>query len=462
MGKQHTLKKICSLKGKGLHKGKDVSITFHPADINHGIVFKRTDLEENNLIPASAESVVEAIRGTVISNKNGAVVRTIEHVMAALAGLAIDNVLIEIDNEEVPIVDGSSIEYVKLFQQAGIVEQDADKNIFELKEVITWKDSNSDIEIMAIPSESFKVSVLVDYKTKVLGMQHAELNNISDFAKEIAPARTFCFLHEILPLINANMIKGGDVENAIVYVNNILEDKELQQIATFFNRHDIKVENTGILNNISLHFDNEVARHKLLDLIGDLNLIGYGLKAHIIAKYPGHATNTAFALMMVNKIKEEQRKVVFDVNKPPIFNSVEIKQKLPHRFPFLLVDKIIELTNERVVGIKNATINEEFFNGHFPQEPVMPGVLLVEGMAQTGGVLVLNQVPDPENYLTFFLSMDKVKFRAKVSPGDTVVYEMILLEPIRRGLAHMKGKAYVNQKVVAEGDFLAQIVKEKE
>ncbi len=459
MSKQYTIKKSCSLKGKGLHNGKAVTVTFQPADVNHGIVFKRTDLEENNLILASAELVIETTRGTVISNKEGATVRTIEHVMAALAGLEIDNVLIELNGEEIPIIDGSSIEYVKIFQQAGLLEQDADKKIFELKEVITWKNPNSDIEIIAIPSENFKVSVLTDYKTKVLGVQHAELNNIKDFATEIAPARTFCFLHEILPLINANMIKGGDVENAIVYVNHILEEKEIQQIATFFNRHDIKVENTGVLNNIKLHFDNEVARHKLLDLIGDLNLIGYNLKAHIIAKYPGHATNTAFARMMISKIKAEASKVVFDVNKPPIFNSIGIKEKLPHRFPFLLVDKIIELTANRVVGVKNATINEEFFTGHFPQEPVMPGVLIVEGMAQTGGILVLNQVPDPENYLTFFLSMDKVKFRSKVSPGDTLIYEMILLEPIRRGLAHMKGKAYVNQKVVAEGDFLAQITK---
>ncbi len=459
MSKQQSLKATCSLKGKGLHLGTEVTITFHPADVNHGIVFKRIDIEENNTIPASIEWVSETTRGTVLTNRNGVSVRTIEHVMAALAGLEIDNILIELDGEEVPIMDGSSIDYIKTLSNAGIREQSEDKKVYNLQETIQWKDPNSDIEFIAVPADSFKVSVLVDYKTQVLGVQYAELQNIKDFAKEIAPSRTFCFLHEILPLIKANLIKGGDVENAIVYVNHIVSDQEIGEIATFFNRHDIKVEKSGILNNIELHFDNEVARHKLLDLIGDLNLIGQSINAHIIAKYPGHASNTHFAKMIANKIKKDTLTPNFDVNVKPLFNSNDIKKKIPHRFPFLSVDKIIELTESRVVGVKNATINEEFFTGHFPQEPVMPGVLIVEGMAQTGGILVLSQVPDPENYLTFFLSMDKVKFRNKVSPGDTLVYEMILLEPIRRGIAHMKGKAYVNQKVVAEGEFLAQITK---
>ena len=459
MNKQHTIKTACSLKGKGLHKGKEVTITFYPAEINHGIIFKRIDLENNNIIPASAELVTETTRGTVLTNKHGVVVRTIEHVMATLAGLEIDNILIELNNEEIPIMDGSAAMYINILQQSGICEQTADRKIYELKEVIQWKSPNSDIELTAIPSDTFKISVLVDYKTQVLGLQYAELKNINDFASEIAPCRTFCFLHEILPLIKANLIKGGDVENAIVYVNNIWDEKEIAEIAAFFNRHDINVEKSGVLNNISLYFDNEVARHKLLDVLGDLYLIGQPLKAHIIAKYPGHASNTQFAKMILEKIKKEEQIPVFNIGKKPIFNSNEIKTKLPHRFPFLLIDKIIELTEMRVVGIKNATVNEEFFTGHFPNEPVMPGVLIVEGMAQTGGILVLNQVPDPENYITYFLSMDKVKFRNKVSPGDTLIYEMILLEPIRRGLAHMKGKAYVDQKIVAEGEFLAQITK---
>ncbi|NLE62298.1 MAG: bifunctional UDP-3-O-[3-hydroxymyristoyl] N-acetylglucosamine deacetylase/3-hydroxyacyl-ACP dehydratase [Bacteroidales bacterium] len=461
MIKQQTLKCSCKLKGKGLHIGKEVNITLLPADVNHGIKFKRIDLENQPIIPASVELVSETSRGTVITNKEGVSVRTIEHLMASLSGMGIDNVLIELDGEEIPILDGSAQPYVTAIEKVGFIEQEAERKTYELKDVVKWKDPDSDIEIMAIPSDAFKVSILVDYKTKVLGQQYAELMHLNDFAKEIAPSRTFCFLHEILPLIKSNLIKGGDLDNAIVYVNNMPEASEFNEIANFFNRHDIKVENTGILNNVSLHFPNEVARHKLLDVIGDLGLIGYELKAHIIAKHTGHASNIRFARLLLGKIKKEEQIPVFDLNKKPLFTSQEIKSKLPHRFPFLLIDKIIELTETRVVGIKNATINEAFFSGHFPQEPVMPGVLIVEGLAQTGGILVLNQVPDPENYLTFFLSMDKVKFRTKVSPGDTLIYEMILLEPIRRGLAHMKGKAYVNNKIAAEGEFLAQITKEK-
>jgi len=461
MIKQKTIEKSFHLCGKGLHGGKKATITFRPADENHGIKFQRIDIEGKPLVEAVVSNVYATSRGTSIRNSNGNEINTVEHLMAALVGCGINNVLMEIDSDEVPIMDGSSRCFVDEILKVGIREQEVEQIVYQLKDVIYYEDKENHIELIAIPSDTFKISVTVDYGTKVLGTMTAEMENIGEFAKNIAPNRTFCFLHEILPLIKHNLIKGGDFENAVVYVAQDISESDKKEITAFFGEKDIQLTENGTLNNTSLHFSNEAARHKLLDLIGDLALIGTPIQAQIIAKCPGHTANTQFAKLIADKIKKEKETVCFDLTKKPVYKIEDIKRLLPHRPPFLLVDRVLELEAERIVGTKNVTMNESFFVGHFPDEPIMPGVLIMEGLAQLGGVLVLGHVPDPENYSTFFLKMNNVRWREKVTPGDTLVYEMRLLEPVRRGLVHMFGKAYVNNKLVAEGDLTAMIVKTK-
>jgi UDP-3-O-[3-hydroxymyristoyl] N-acetylglucosamine deacetylase/3-hydroxyacyl-[acyl-carrier-protein] dehydratase len=380
--------------------------------------------------------------------------------MAALAGCGVHNVLVELDASEIPILDGSSSLFINAIEQAGILSQEKELPVYVVKEIIHYEDKEKNIEIMAIPSDTFKVSVMIDYKTNVLGCMHAELNSLDDFASEIGSSRTFCFLHELLPLIKNGLIKGGDVENAVVYVENTINDADKKEICSFFNISELEISEHGVLNTV-LRYANESARHKLLDLIGDIALVGEPVQAHIIAKYPGHTANNQFARLLLDKIKKDKNSVSFDLTKEPVYKIEDIKRILPHRPPFLLIDRVLEVTETRVVGLKSITVNEPFFLGHFPEEPVVPGVLIMEGLAQTGGILALGQVPDPEHYSTYFLKMNDVRWRQKVVPGDILVYEMVLVEPIRRGIVHMFGKAYVNNKVVAEGDLMAQIVRNR-
>jgi len=458
---QKSIKNEITVSGLGLHTGQMVNMTFKPAPENHGIKFQRTDLEGKPVIAAIVENVSDTSRGTTIA-KNGAIVSTIEHVLSALSGLEIDNVLIEIDGPEIPIMDGSAKYFVDAIEKAGIVDQKAEKDFFVLDSVISYTDADKKIEIIAIPSREFKVSVMIDFETKVLSTQNANLNHIRQYKEQIAPCRTFVFLHELEYLLNNNLIKGGDLNNAIVFVNKTVTQAELDRLAGVFNKPTVEVKTEGILNNLNLHFPNEPARHKLLDVVGDLALAGKPVKAHIIANRPGHAANVEFARLL--KKQMEKAKTVVKVpeyhpDKKPIYNVKEIMGFLPHRPPFLLVDKILELSDQHVVGLKNVTMNESFFVGHFPDEPVMPGVLQIEAMAQSGGILLLSTVPDPENYITLFLKIEEVKFRNKVVPGDTLIFRLDLMAPIRRGLCHMKGVAYVGKKAVMEAVMLAQIVK---
>ncbi|MCD4730485.1 MAG: bifunctional UDP-3-O-[3-hydroxymyristoyl] N-acetylglucosamine deacetylase/3-hydroxyacyl-ACP dehydratase [Bacteroidales bacterium] len=459
--KQKTIAKSISVSGKGLHTGVDVKLTFNPAPENFGIQFRRTDIEGQPVIKANSDFVVDTNRGTTIGI-NGHVVNTIEHVMAALRGKSVDNVLIEVDNFETPILDGSSRYFTEALNEVGIVEQNAEKTYIEIDEVLSYIDPENKVELLAIPSDEFKISVLIDFETDVLSTQNATLDRIEDFQDEIANCRTFVFLHELEYLISNNLIKGGDLSNAIVFVNRVISQEELDRLAKLFNKPSVKVLNKGILNNVDLYFENEPARHKLLDVIGDLSLVGAPLKAHIIAKRPGHKANVEFAKIIKQHIvnKEKNRfKPPFDLDKKPLFDINDIKRILPHRPPFLLVDKIMDLDDNHVIGVKNVTMNEGFFVGHFPDEPVMPGVLQIEAMAQVGGIFSLSKKEDSESYITYFLKIDNVKFRNKVVPGDTLVFSLELKSPIRRGLCHMKGIGYVAGKPVIEGEMLAQISK---
>lgn len=459
--KQTTIAEEVSISGIGLHTGFNVNLKFIQAPANTGYVFRRVDLEDKPEFQALADYVVDTSRGTTLEYK-GARITTIEHVLAALVGLNIDNVIVEMDQEEAPILDGSSYYYVQILKEAGLKELDAERVYFEVDEVISYKNEDRDTEMTILPDDSRRISTMIDYKTEVLGTQNAELNNYADFAEEIAPCRTFVFLHELEFLLDNDLIKGGDLSNAIVFVNKEVSEQELERLAKLFNKPTVKVMQKGILNNLELKFDNEAARHKLLDVIGDLALVGMPIKGRVIAVRPGHETNVAFA----KKIREHIKKrndgpPKIDLNQKPLYSIEDIKKMLPHRNPFLLVDKVLEVTEETVVGIKNVTMNEEFFVGHFPNEPVMPAVLQVEAMAQCGGILVLSQVPDPENYITYFLRIDNVRLRQKVVPGDTLVFDLKLMSPIRRGLCQMSGKAWVGDKVVMEAELLAQIAKKK-
>jgi len=460
---QQTIKKPITVSGLGLHTGSVVNLTFKPAPDNHGVVFVRTDIEGHQGIAADVSYVVDTSRGTTIE-KNGVRIHTIEHVMSALVGLGIDNMLIEIDGPETPIMDGSAKSFIEALAEAEVIEQKAKKEYFVVDSVISYTDPENKIEIIAIPSNEYKVSVMIDFETRVLSTQNANLNHIDDFREQIAPCRTFVFLHELEYLMSNNLIKGGDLNNAIVFVNKAVNQEELDRLAELFDKPKVAVKPEGILNNLDLHFDNEPARHKLLDVVGDLSLCGKPIKGHIIANRPGHAANIEFAKILkkqIDKSAKVEKVPEYDPNKKPVYDILGIMKLLPHRPPFLLVDKILELGDQHVVGLKSVTMNEGFFVGHFPDEPVMPGVLQIEAMAQTGGILLLSTIPDPENYLTLFLKIEEVKFRNKVVPGDTIIFRLDLLAPIRRGLCHMKGVAYVGKKVVMEATMLAQIAKKK-
>lgn len=461
--KQKTVAKDITLSGKGLHTGLYVSMVIKPAEVNTGIRFMRIDLEENPIVHAIVDNVIDTSRGTTL-DENGVRVATIEHLMAALAGHSIDNVLIELDGPEIPIFDGSSKLIFEAIAEAGIKELDADKKYFELKERVDFIDVDKGIEIVAFPDDHLSITVQIDYNSKVLGNQYASLNSISDFGKEIAPCRTFVFLHELEQLVKHNLIKGGDVDNAIVIVDRQVTQEELDRLAELFNKPKISVQPEGVLNNIQLRFQNEPARHKLLDMVGDLSLVGKPIKARIIASRPGHHANTEFAKILRKIIKKESLKPAvpeYNPDAPPILDIIQIMKVLPHRPPFLLVDKIIYRDENTIAGVKNVTMNEPFFVGHFPGEPVMPGVLIIEAMAQCGGLLALNTVTDPENYLTYFLKIDKVKFKKKVVPGDTLIFKLQLIEPIRRGIVTMWGQSFVGETLVTEAELCAQIVKVK-
>jgi UDP-3-O-[3-hydroxymyristoyl] N-acetylglucosamine deacetylase/3-hydroxyacyl-[acyl-carrier-protein] dehydratase len=456
--KQHTLANEVSLSGVGLHTGKEVLMTLKPAPINHGYAFVRTDLEGHPVIEADANYVVNTQRGTNLE-KLGVKIHTSEHILSALVGMGVDNCIIELSGPEPPIMDGSAKYFVEAIDRVGVVEQDAVREEYVVKDIISFTDEKTGSEIIVMPADEYQVTTMVDFGTKVLGTQNATLKSIADFKSEIANARTFSFLHELEMLLDHGLIKGGDLNNAIVYVDKELSPETTEKLKVAFKKDSISIKPNGILDNLTLHYPNEAARHKLLDVIGDLALVGMPIRGKIIANKPGHQVNTQFAKKLSKIIRLEKRNNVpkIDLSQPPIKDVNDIMGLLPHRPPFLLVDKIYELSDKHVVGIKNVTMNEPFFVGHFPGAPVMPGVLIIEAMAQTGGILALSSVPDPENYLTFFMKIDNVKFKEKVVPGDTLIFRLELMMPIRRGIVQMQANAYANDKL----ELMAQIVKAK-
>jgi UDP-3-O-[3-hydroxymyristoyl] N-acetylglucosamine deacetylase/3-hydroxyacyl-[acyl-carrier-protein] dehydratase len=461
--KQRTLVKEVSLNGKGLHTGINVTITFKPAPANHGYKFCRIDLPGKPLIEALAENVADTSRGTTLV-QNNASVATIEHVLAAFHGMRVDNALIELNSPEAPIMGGAAWKFVEAIKEAGIIEQKEERNYFAVKQKITFSDEEHGVDLIVYPDDHFSINVLIDYNSRILGNQYAILDSIEDFEENICKSRTFVFFHELEPLYNMGLIKGGDLDNAVVILEKEVEQAEIDRIAKLFNRPGINKHTAGILNNTELRYPNEPARHKLLDLMGDLALVGHPIKGKVVATRPGHASNTRLAKIMRQEMKKALSKrniPVYDPSQPPVFTIEDIKKRIPHRAPFLLVDKIISLDENVVVGIKNVTFNEPYFQGHFPDEPVMPGVLIIESLAQAGGLLILGNVEEPEKYSTYFLKIDKLKFKHKVVPGDTIILKIEMIEPMRRGIVTMYGQAFVGNNLVAEGEMTAQVIKNK-
>jgi UDP-3-O-[3-hydroxymyristoyl] N-acetylglucosamine deacetylase / 3-hydroxyacyl-[acyl-carrier-protein] dehydratase len=459
--KQRTLAKSFSLEGVGLHTGKPVTIQFEPADINFGIRFVRVDMKDQPVLLADVNQVVSTNRGTTIRNGE-AQISTVEHVLSALTGSGIDNVLIKVNGPEIPIMDGSAIDFVEGIQSAGSIEQPAEREYFEIEEPISFRDEVTGTELLALPGDTFEVTAMIDFNSQILGHQYASLQHMEDYATQIAPCRTFVFIRELEQLFDQNLIRGGDLENAVVIADRLMEQDELDRLAKKLGKQSIRVEKTGILNTTSLKFENEPARHKLLDVLGDLTLLGKPIKGKIVARKPGHTANIEFTKLLKRKFVEQRKlkgRPKVDPDQPPIYDIEGIRRLLPHRYPFLLVDKIVEMSDTHIVGVKNVTLNEPFFQGHFPGNAIFPGVLQIEALAQVGGVYVLSRVEDPENWGTLLLKIDNTKFKSKVTPGDQLILKMELLQDVRRGICLMYGTAYVGSKLVSESEITAQIVR---